>query len=226
MRKTYFLTFFLLLCVSVLFSSCGSQYGVPDDYVMYFVEECEYADSDYESSTQVIHSFNEKTHMDSTTVVSTYTGDYGSFITTCEAVFQYDRTSDLWSLVRRSEWSDPEYKYSDSLVGKWNVGSPFGLSGDYLIEIISVSDDMIELRCTISKTVYDMFENAQLNMSKKATVDNSDEWIMVPIELPEHFFVYENGYPSGSNLTDLCVHLDIDKGVTSADINDILYYLN
>lgn len=212
----------LFMVMSV--SSCGND-GIPSIVAWNLVDECDYYDSDFWRARTIHHSYDSKSRTDSATLILKAQGNYGNCSSSCDAVFQYNRSSDTWSLLSAKEWTEPSYMFNDELVGKWTVGSTLGNKDEsYEFEITSVKNDKITLNYKLSKVVYGGFSgDALLELSGSTTVTYTSNTLWIAIELPEHF--YAQSGPNSSNSTRLCVNLDIARGVDSAYILGLLSYV-
>lgn len=198
MKKTsIILIIVLIFALIICFTACGNESkGVPDDVAIRSVSECQYAYSN--ATTYVTHNkYDSESHLDYVTIVSKSEGKYGYFISTCEAVFQYNRTSDLWSLLDAELWTEPRYTFNDNLVGRYDVST---LSEDEeisgYVEILSVTDKKIKLCYDISGDVdiaFKYFEDLHIEKSGTETLVNGvfdeyssrESYIPVDIKLPE-----------------------------------------
>lgn len=223
MKKLFALWMTFVLMITLC--SCGEQ-AVPVIVAFELVGECKYYNSDYVMSKEIEHSYDSESHTDSATLLTKAESNYGSYISTCDAIFQYDRSSDTWSVLSAEEWTQPVYTFYDNLVRTWNVGNTLGGDRDsYEIEITSVQDDSISLNYKISNIVYGgLFAgDVLLELSGSATVTYRSDSLWIPIELPDHFYA-QNGINS-SHSTDLCISLNIAQGVESAYISGNLSYV-
>lgn len=235
MKKTsIILIIVLIFALIICFTSCGNESkGVPDDVAIRSVSECQYAYSN--ATTYVTHNkYDSESHLDYVTIVSKSEGKYGYFISTCEAVFQYNRTSDLWSLLDAEPWTRPTYTYNDNLVGKYDVStlSEYQEISGY-VEILSVTDKEIKLCYDISADldiVTTLFEELHIEKSGTETVTNSvldyspsdlDADIDIDIKLPEgwveaHAFSSDNS----DDTISLSLEINLKTGVKSIYLSD------
>ena len=218
-----------LSIVSLLFTlfSCGGEKGVPDAFAIESAGKCKYVTPKYPSTTDVIHNkYDSESYLDYVTIASKSEGDYGSFVSTRKAIFQYDRTSDLWSLFDIEPWTEPDYTFNKRLVGKYDVKGEVDYENIIChIEILSVTEESIQLKYNLSADVdiaFEYFESLHIEVSGKETLSNGEFFVFVtddnphlsiPIELPE-------GYCDGYHDADISLILEIDLtyGIQTAHV--------
>ena len=230
----------LVLCLSIVslllsLFSCGGEKGVPDSFAIESAGKCKYVTSKYPATTNVIHNkYDSDSYLDYVTIVSKSEGNYGFFVSTREAIFQYDRTSDLWSLFDIEPWTEPDYTFNKRLVGNYDVKGKYDDENIIChIEIMSVTEQSIQLNYNLSADVdiaYEYFEALHIEAFGNETLSNGEFYafvtadnphLSIPIELPE-------GYCDGYHGTDISLILEIDltRGLQTAHVLGSAYRCN
>lgn len=223
------LALFLILSLTLLaLPSCGSKKGVPDNYAINSVGECTYS-MPHPSTTSVIHNhYDEESYLDYVTIVTRSEGTYGYCVSSCDAIFQYNRASDLWTLFRVEDWTMPTYTFNSKLVGSYDVSGKdeYEKISSCHIEIVSVTEESIQLNYDISADIDLAFVLAQyLHIEKSGTetltngefyayrTDDNPE-ISFPIQLPEGYI----NYYDKDGTVQLDLEIDLNSGIKSAQI--------
>ena len=100
----------VFLCILVFFSlaACGAPKQVPDQTIAWAVEDylkgCGYG-TVTESSYEASHNYDDATKTDTVDIALMAVFPNASFKTSCQATYQYDKSSGLWSVVRGGEWA-------------------------------------------------------------------------------------------------------------------------
>ena len=151
-KKRLFLLMLIVIVFAFLFIGCGSEIkGVPDDIVyMEFGEEFESLCSEtYNSSYTIRHDVNKQSHIDTVMVEVVSDSEFCSMIESKCFRYQYDRDSDLWSLIDKGEW-DGQYDFKkERIIGEWS--SKDGT------QCLTIHDIDVE-RGTIVISYYDEYE--------------------------------------------------------------------
>ena len=147
---------FLLAALMLLsLCACGGGGGVPDSYIStYIANKCYEEDmdaSEWDFSTK--HNYDAKSHIDTVLVTLTDEGYYGTRSFQIELKYQYNRSSDLWSLFAESEWEDEyayTYTFNDNILGEWNIDD----YGDNIqVTITDIDSTNVTAKCTVSTDV-------------------------------------------------------------------------
>lgn len=192
---------------------------VPESIIEDLVLENEYAELG-KYTLSVTHHPDEEIHRDSVDIVLTIHATYADVISTCSAVYQFDRASDLWSLIRCDEWSEPTYQYNDNLVRTWNIDR-FG--NQYIIMITDIGSSEISAEFVIRETVYAGLYVGDYTWETfgRGTFELGNSSFEIPLELPDELFVSWMYTQSGENesTTDLYVSLSPESGISTAFIS-------
>ncbi len=151
------------------------------------------------------HSYDQNAHTDTVTIEAESRGEYGYITTSATAVYQYDSSSDLWSLIRISSWSYPEYTFTKKLLGTHTLDIDMGKA---TINITKAGKNSVTLNCTI-----DVKSDApQLKGEGTFTVTDSltDIKSTADVRIP----LSADGY--GNTGITLYLTLSIAKGITLA----------
>ena len=228
------LSIILVICMLLAFSltlmSCSRETGVPDDYAISSVRENKYLSRGYPETVSVIHNkYDEESHLDYVTIVSKSEGKYGYYTTTCDAIFQYNRASDLWDLWgyeyiyegSYEVWTYPKFTLNNNLKGNYDVEGDYGFDRCH-IEILNVTEQSIKLSYDVSATTYSSWTSLRIEKSGTETIENGNlssyfkngvTTIRIPIELPEGY--YGTGGVDDRYI-DLVLEVDLSKGIQSA----------
>ncbi len=230
--KTLALLLILSLSLFTL-SACDSKKGVPDNYAINSVGECTYS-MPYPSTTSVIHNnYDEESYLDYVTIVTRSDGTYGYCISTCDAIFQYNRASDLWTLFKVDDWTMPTYTFNSKLVGSYDVSGKdeYQKIDSCHIEIVSVTEESIQLNYDISADIdlaFVLTQYLHIETSGTETLTNGEFYtyrtddnphISIWIDLPEGYTLYN--FSIGGESVDtfqLNLEIDLNSGIKSAEI--------
>ncbi len=195
MKKT---TALFLICVLILgLSACGgSKNEVPRSVLSQMVESSqEFTKYDINSWTAA-HNVDTDAHTDIAIVTMMHEAKYGQLQIVGEAAYRYDRTSDIWSLMRAVDWAQPTYSFTSALEKEWNVET----SGTRCkITITKVSGSSITLQCS-SVADYGRYKGITLECS--GTYQISGRFVDVPMSVP-----------GSSTTVDMSITLSVDDGV-------------
>lgn len=212
----------LTICViTTLLTGCeAAQTEVPEAVLYDLVEENEYSDLG-ECKLSVIHHVDEKSHRDSVDLILGVYAPYAELVFTSSAVYEYDRSSDLWVLLQHDGWSDPDYNFSfnDELVGTWTLNNNESV---YEITVTDVYPEQISLEFSITESIYGgLGENYTWKISGYGTYDLNGAYFEIPLELPEECYVSWKDTKSGENesITYLNVWISPTAGITRAYIS-------
>lgn len=212
----------LLSVVMVLLMGCGDSSGgeVPDSLIAELVAQNDYAYlGDYTWST--IHHVDKETHRDRVDIFLGIYAPYAEIVSTCSAVYEYDRSSDLWTLVMHDNWTEPEYNFSfnDALVGEWSLESNGSI---YKIAVTEVFPAQISIEFSIKESVYAGLDGHYMwEVSGYGTYDLNGNYFEIPLELPKECYVSWKDTKSGENesVTYLNVWISPMSGLTRAYIS-------
>ncbi len=226
MKKIVSLLLIFSLCsalLSMLTACANKNPAVPDDFAIRTVGECKYAY--YNSTTTVTHNkYDPESYLDYVTIMSKSENNYGFFVSTYEAVFQYNRTSDLWTPLDVEEWTEPRYTFNNRLVSSYDIGAKdeeYDITGR--VEILSVTEKEIQLTYDISAELYVAFsltDYLHIEESGITTLKNGDfgtlsgtPYMSIDIKLPEGWC---DRY--GDDYVSLIIKVDLKTGIDSVYI--------
>lgn len=219
-RKIVVLLLLLLAALHLLTGCSTVETEVPDSVVYDLVNENEYA-SLGDAQISLIHHFDEKTHRDSVDVFLGIYAPYAEISFTCSAVYEYDRSSDLWSLVQYDGWSEPDfnYAYTDSLIKTWQIDN---YGSTYEIKVTDVYPMQISVEFLVNESIHAGLDGDYTwKVSGYGTFDMDNGYFEIPLDLPEECYVSWKDTQSGENesVTYLCVWLSPESGITYATIS-------
>lgn len=210
MRQSVF--FFTLILICLICTACGSSSGkVPDSYIIKYLQDEELSDMSFSSK----HHYDSKSHIDTVSVTLTKEGLYGSYGSYVELKYQYDRSSDLWTLFDASEFEDATYSFNKNLIGYWDCGEYD--SEKICLNITAVDSESITLDGTAVLTQFRPFYgNFDVPMSASGTYSlENATYIYINMDVPEEYRQICN-----RDYYEVGVRFDIDKGIASAFIAD------
>lgn len=221
MKNVRKITCVLLIAVilSCSFIGCGTvQTEVPDAIIQDLVSENEYSSlGGYEFYT--IHHADEQSHRDTVDVILGIDAPYAEIISQCTAVYEYDRSSDLWSLIGYDGWTDPDYSFNDNLIGTWHCESNGSV---YDITVTEVYPTQISVEFSIKESIYAGLNGTYMwEVSGYGTYDLNSSYFEIPLELPEQCYVSWADTKSGENesITYLNIWISPTNGITQAYIS-------
>ncbi len=123
MKKGFFVLLFVIL--SLVLCACGgtASGNVPDQVVEDFVLDSRFCRNHYYEKTMNMswEIRNSKTdsnaHTQELDLRVVLAGEYGTLSSETTARFQYDKASDLWTVSRSSEWTEPKMEFNKKIVG-------------------------------------------------------------------------------------------------------------
>lgn len=222
-RILCFFLILVLLCTPLTTLTGCSNYSsgeVPDSLIADLVNQNDYAYlGDCEWS--IIHHVDEKTHRDQVDIILGIYAPYAEMVSTCSAVYEYDRSSDLWSLVMHDNWSEPEYNFSfnDALIGEWHLESN---DSTYDITVTDVYPTQISIEFSIKESIYAGLDGHDMwEVSGYGTYNLSGNYFEIPLELPDECYVSWKDTKSGENesTTYLNVWISPTSGLTRAYVS-------
>lgn len=217
--KKRIIFFLFILCTVLFLSACGKASDeVPESVWLREIDDCNYAeffDPAIKCTQSAIHNVDKTAHTDLVVISLQAESTYGKVSTYRSVLFQYDKSSDLWSVLRRDDWSKRAYSFNENLEGGWRYEE---YDNVYDIWIESVDDDSITLEAQASLSAYNLFTGTvYCNTRAYGSFDiKSNAYIGdIPLELSDGFFVSWSQTKSGENETTtyLNIELDISKGI-------------
>ena len=152
----------LCLCIIMCFTGCGGSTGtsqktgiVPDERIEIEVKTLCEDYSDYLSySFETKHKPNETTHTDQVEVTTYVEYEYGSYELNYVYHFEYNKTTDLWSVISKTGSKTPSIKWKkEKLTGRWSGIYEFiGNRHSFSIDITDI--DKMSLNCSWSLPAY------------------------------------------------------------------------
>ena len=225
----------MLFAFSLSLMSCSGEKGVPDSLAIESVRENKYITRKYPETVSVIHNkYDKEAYLDYVTIVSKSEGKYGYYITTCDAVFQYNRTTDLWDLFgydyvyegSYEVWTPPKATFNKNLVGSYDVKGKYADSESYEdkfytchIEILQVTEKAIKLSYEISADINVGFifpEYMLIEKSGTVTLENGNIHV--------NSYQNHNGVTT-NNKADLSIRIELPDGYCGYSKDDDYTYL-
>lgn len=217
MKKTLVMLLTLIMVLSLC--ACGSSGGgrkVPDAYIIERLENHHGIDlSDVEFTAK--HDYDAKAHIDTVLVTLTHEGYYGSRTLQRELKFQYDKSSDLWTLFaeeyRTIDW---KYKFNNNILGEWNFQEEDWPDDDIWINITEVDSANITAEWSIAAYRYKSGKPEPLILEDTGTYEFNGEAgkLLIEIDLPTGYVMAGNWWEH--DYITLNVSIDVDHGVTKA----------
>lgn len=181
-------------------SGCGkSPAEVPDLMIESFILDSEvYEDYSYagDCTWRASHKPDKETHTDRVSILVQFNGAYGTIETVCNAEFVYNRASDLWSLQRGGQWTEPDVSFNNNLIGYWEFENPDYGSPQQTISLYvkSVEDGIILLEYEVFTNVVDdyyqtidwYYDDGEIEVTQ-----NGDVWNSFDIELEYPYYCVE-----------------------------------
>lgn len=224
----------LTLCIIQL-TACGGSAstakGVPDRtaelVVLDYFDERGMQHGDYNSySFNVIHNYDKSSNSDAAVINLKIEYNYASESTYVPVWYSYNKSSDLWSLDRKGNWSESVMNYSgDKLIGCWRINY---YDDYYEIEIKSISGNNVSLNYSIyaAATVsMGLDPDRMLSVDGEGTFTLTNWGVSIPFDLPEGFYCNKGGGRFGEKNTDLNILFDPQQGCNSGYINGSLSYV-
>lgn len=162
--KNNILTLFISAVALLFLSACGSTKTVPDKTIQWVIDDYlktnEYYGGVYtDYQTEITHDPDSETKTDTVKIKLSITYPHLTASTKYEATYQYDKSSDLWNLIRGGDW---ESLY----VEKYDMTSSFKLWSEAIQSAGFEVEDKAEGREIVSNLVEDSFSE-ELSTSVK-----------------------------------------------------------
>lgn len=227
-----FLMILSLLLVCFIFAACGSSgksIEVPDSYISsYIKQKCNEKYEDYSRmNISTEHNYDSEAHIDTVLVTLTEDGYYGSRSRQLELKYQYNKSSDLWSLFAEDEWPS---LYSenciitlyDSVIGEYifddeKYTNQTNFKGDFNLKILSFDSTSITVELTADGPTYDRWysKTDNIHMEGSGTGEfgyyNCAVGIVISMTPPDGWYVKNNNLDK--EYFEVGVVIDIDDGV-------------
>ena len=242
MKRIVILLFGCFICL-MAFSGCdNNSKQVPDSVLQQFVfasdvyKSYKEYDSNCRFSWTAKHQTDKSAHTDLVEITINTEGTYMTRKESCSVLYQYDRTSDLWTVIKDGQDWDSEFRFSKALEGEWPI-TQTNNSGETecigTLYIDKVDEDEIQLRCEISayetKAWFpDTLIQKAFDAKTTTTVPNNDECarLVFSIPLPENFRSYSQGHGYSNDIT-IRLYVSYEEGVYDIsgfiDEDQILY---
>jgi len=219
----------IFIISAIVFFSGSKPMETPDEMINLLVMNCDdFKPDKYAMSVTSAHRYDEESKIDTVNITITAEGTYGYYMTSCVARYQYDRSSDAWTLLSADEWSKKEYRLSDNIIGReWIVGSTSG--GDksqYTVKITSISDNLATVDIKIQEMAYAgiLTGDIPFELSCTKTGEIVTATIKLQVELPEGFACQTSAGKTSKNAT-VWIFFDIHKGIRSV-LTDYIFPVN
>ncbi len=221
----------ILACVAIviiiiIFSTGNNTKEVPMSLIEQVVMSCKDFKTDkYAMSFTTSDQYDKDSKIDTVNITITAEGAYGYYKTSCTARYQYDRSSDLWSLISVSDWSKKEYTLKDSIIGKeWYVKSTTGGDSVYAVKVTSISGAIATVDLSMKSSVYTGISSGnklcEISCIQDAEIKGTS--LILSAELPDHFYS-QKSLGENSNMAEIYIFWDLQQGVTSALTDNIIY---
>lgn len=139
------LNLFILIC---FLSGCSNEKkGVPESIVLHDVAEVlENIEVDYQ--LKIEHSVDTSSHIDNATIILKYETDYTKQIGMVNCRYQYDKSSDIWTLLEIEEWTwETELKESFTEIQPY-MGSSIYETYNYALYIDVIDIENMTITCS------------------------------------------------------------------------------
>ena len=204
MRPVLTLNLLLVVFLSsiLLFATgCSTEAsGVPEEIIR------QDTGSSYDDIT-IQHNVNRNTHIDTVTITEHYYGTFGEHHETSEYQYEYNRASDLWTLLEKTWLGGESDLYEEEFIGTW-----YCEEDDSYLEIHHMTED----------TVRFSYSGDSVRGSSKFTLKGAKcHFSLGEYDSGRTHFHYKQTY-SGSPYSDnVIVFLSYDYGV-DFDSGDIV----
>lgn len=194
---------FLFILVCILFSGCSTKVfkGVPDSQVLFSAN----INVDNANRYEIIHDYDTDTHVDSVEIVLYYEDHFGTITTRFPYWFQYDRASDLWTIIREGVRTTEHEIDEEAYRGYCFYGTdenwihPY----DYSIEFIDIDTAQMTATIYYEITFYDNIPSLRDTQTVEIQT-NTGNHILIPYE-------YENF--AGTSMNTLWFDFNIESGL-------------
>ncbi|MBQ3863549.1 MAG: hypothetical protein II790_05840 [Schwartzia sp.] len=216
----------LLACSAFSLSACGgSSFQVPDGELQLYVENTLRKESANRTSFHwdAVHQPDSELHRDIVTLTVDLESTYVTRSFTATVTYQYDRTTDLWSLVDESKWHLTGFALKDSLLGRWEYDG----DGTGYINVTEVSGTRLTLDYELSfapaSVGFTAPPDAVLHFNGSATVgddhapsglDDQREMFTFYVDLPQGYR-YSTSSGGGDSPMPISFFLDFGEGIST-----------
>ena len=213
------ITLFLLTVCLLLISGCNEApktREVPEALIKSYAEESEYYNPNYDCSIKTAQEWDAETNRAHVGITLIVNGDYGKMSVNGFAVFEYDKNSDLWSIVKEGSWGEPWFSFNSNLCKDWLIEN---YNSKYSVKVTSVNEGEINAECRISEYVQSYSETGYCDVKVSSSCLLEDDcWIKIPFDLPNGFYVSWHDTASGENeyVSELRLKFDIYEGICDA----------
>ena len=164
-----------------------------------------------------MHDYDSSSQTDNVAITLTLSSDCGTMTCRRTVVYAYDKSSGLWSAVRRESWSDPEYAFGKGLCGTYPLTNGEEV---YEVKITSVSGNSIQLECwadAVCQRGY--FSAGTCYLEASGAYSANGRYLEIPLELPDGYYAKYRVGDTNTSVTDrvtLSLYLDIADGISTA----------
>ena len=238
-RGVFLLLAFAMVCS--LFTACGSpDKKVPDSYlVSYLTRRCEEEGEEASDLTfSAKHDYDPSSHIDTVLVTMSEKGHYGTRSFRLEVKYQYNRSSDLWSLFAESEWPDEYvYTFNNNILGEYDFyvdGDRYtNYYGDVTVNIKSVDSDGIKAEYSVDgDAYYNDYRGYEYETRVSADGRDAYEFIMpywrqcgvnIPISAPDGWHGFDHYTDYNHDYFSIHLVFDVNEGVRLDYVDSIIY---
>lgn len=214
--KNVIKVFMMLMVLGVMISltGCGNSKEVPESILMMYVEDF----SDYDEDNENIfieydHEYDSDAQMDTVLIKLSCVDIYGHYFRENTVRYMYDRSTGIWTLAKKGNWSTRKYEFNDYLVGEWKISDKF------VLVINEVKDGKVKLEYCFNGMAYDKVEydrnygrdpTIPYELIGNTTATIKDNYLQFSVKLPDYYY-YD--YHSKESTLNISVELSIDKGI-------------
>lgn len=189
--------FVLLVLMMVLLTACSSgDRKAPDSEIKYIVDEYLYENTMEDcvgSSFEATHDWDADSKTDSVQLKVVTEYEYGNVIAECECDFQYDKTSDLWSIKRMGQWHET-VEYGNCFDGAEFEGLDDNGNIVYRIKVnhVDFEKEEIDWQWQIEGTPSGYYPDIEIGKSEVAVigVHSADTYFVYTLSGTEKYIPY------------------------------------
>lgn len=200
--KTAVLAAWIILMIAILVG-CG-QTKVPNEIVEHRV--LEYMDEDgiddyIRYDLDITHDPNKTTNWDAVQVTLTVQYKCATDILSGSYLYQYNRSSDLWSLISGEELEQVSRTYDANAFLGEHEGT-FFFSGSYWIDVEDINFETGKITCAfeVGDYVYSNFSDIWVHYADEGTYDLNGQTLI--LDFPEttfEFYFFKDGLTAASD---------------------------